>query len=124
MKFFFLWRLKNIIFRFVGINKRLPSDYLELGWCQGSLALDSKGNRIHSSSDDAVSWCFLGSVEAAFYPNETMIVFFRNTVRILMREGLWDDSYTPVGDWNDTPGRTQEEVVVFAKLVERKAGLR
>jgi len=120
---FFLWRLKNIIFRFVRLNKQLPSHYLELGWTREALARTASGRATAPSATNAVSWCFLGAVDKAFSSNGGIRELFRESARNLMSPNSHRIN-ADIIHWNDSPSQTQEEVVAFARLVERKAGLR
>ena len=108
----------------------LPSDVLrERGWCQGSL-FSVEGNV-----------CIRGAINASLQPTQTRtqqrIVFDaafwewdREVAHVLnMRPQPHDDrgipaGYTTVVEWNNTSGRTKEEVIAVLEAVEYKRGLR
>jgi hypothetical protein len=80
-----------------------PSDYIRIGWCQGTLAKDAHGNACLETSPDAVQWCIYGAVYMAYANNPRQ------------REKVLDRLPLPIslalGKWNDDPQRTQAEVV-------------
>ena len=82
----------------------LPSDILARGWCQGRF----KNEQGHVCLTGA-SWYF-GSEEEGYE--------FRHTVREVLGDG------NAITGWNDTPGRTQTEVVAVAREAERRLGWR
>jgi hypothetical protein len=77
---------------------------IERGWCQKDTAIDRKGNSVDVFSPLATRWCIYGAVAAITENN-----YVPADIADVLREGL------PVGalvsQWNDTPGRTQAEVL-------------
>ncbi len=94
----------------------LPSEILERGWCQGMMAQDEWGLYVGITEDAAVSWCLVGAASKAldwFTPEMTAFLTKVN-------ELVGGDATV----FNDSPDRTQAEVVALAKFVEIKLGLR
>ncbi len=96
----------------------LPSQYLEKGWTQGSFAIDINGALVSVRSTNAVCWCLTGAIEASYrHLNYNEIIIYSITEEIKKITG----AKTVI--WNDTKGRTQEEVVKLMKQVESNLGL-
>lgn len=50
----------------------LPSEYVQMGWWQGAMAIDEDGNALEYGEDEAaVAWCLGGAVEAAYFRSPT-----------------------------------------------------
>jgi hypothetical protein len=80
----------------------------EKGWCQKAAAVDAEGNRVDTVSDEAVAWCMLGGMVECDYDTW-------DPARNLLMEFL-DGQY--ISQFNDTPGRTKEEVLaIFDKAI-------
>lgn len=83
------------------------AELCERGWCQIVYARKAGGEGVSAVSRDAVSWCPVGAiaavVTAARHSHE---VRFAAIERLSDAIGSWHIPY-----WNDTPGRTQAEVV-------------
>ncbi len=80
-----------------------PSDYIRKGWCQESFAKTKTGNIVYGDDPAAVCWCLDGAIDAAcgrLHSDE------KENITAKLREKI--DNY--IG-WNDTPGRTQQEVI-------------
>jgi len=76
------------------------------GWTQKASARDVDGNICDPSSDKAATWCVLGSY-AAVAPRDQFRTWFKVADRLHKHTGPgWTDG------WNDTEGRTQEEVLI------------
>lgn len=76
------------------------------GWTQGCAARDANGNAVGSLSPDAVKWCLAGARSRAWEDNA------RREGPVNLSEYLLPGSGGYV-NWNDAPGRTQEEVLAF-----------
>ena len=109
----------------------LPSDWVAQGWCQNMSASDSEGNRVSSLNPKAVKVCAIESVWKT-YPEslEDLSVFQKRGIYVI---ALIHEIHKLVGgelqgvslvNWNDTPGRTQEEVIEVLRKVEQKLELR
>jgi len=92
----------------------LPSELLRRdGWCQFT-ALDEKGQR-----------CAMGVTMEVFSPHnfvavEDWAVDLEEVLGLSNYFGGWGAVIT----WNNTPGRTAEEVIAAFEQVERNRGLR
>ena len=82
------------------------------GWCQGSSAEDADGRGVGASEDEAVAWCLWGALLAVGATDEDEVKVSGAIHRQVHRDML---------DWNDEPGRTQEDVLDM--LAKVKAGL-
>lgn len=112
----------------------LPSEYVQMGWWQGAMAIDEDGNALeYGENKTAVAWCLGGAVEAAYFTSPTFdLRSFYDTVENVLREGGGlplepdrPDGHTrPASRWNDMAERTQEEVVAVLEAAERRVGLR
>lgn len=89
----------------------LPSDVLRRdGWCQGSWGLEDgrtclDGALIRADLSFQMNWAMQNACDVATVGGRTYI-FGERIV------------------WNDTPGRTKEEVIALLEKVEYKLGLR
>jgi hypothetical protein len=86
---------------------------IEQGWTQGTFARNGNQEYVYPTDSDAVSWCVRGAI-CVVVVEETEDLGFRAR-RLLasanqITEGL--------AVWNDTPGRTQAEVLAaFDKAI-------
>ena len=78
------------------------------GWCQRASARDASGNSVSPMDTEACCWCLDGALLVAC---DGMAEYL--TASRTVSEALGGKGY--IG-WNDTPGRTQDEVV---SLLER-----
>jgi hypothetical protein len=82
------------------------------GWCQGEDARDAAGMPVAFWSDDARRWSLLGALVAPAHatPLEEVVVPLSELAGavVVVAELLQTPS---LKDWNDAPGRTQEQVV-------------
>lgn len=84
---------------------------IEKGWCQGVPAIDAYGNPVLPGAESACAFCILGALRRA--GGFTGAVDARNAIAELVPHGL-------VANWNDTAGRTKEEVLaLFDKAIAR-----
>ena len=97
---------------------KLPSEYLEQGWCQGTSGRDECGGV--ASYKNAVSWCFAGAVANVFTPYRLTSIN-PDFLNFLAAAEIIIGSHATV--WNDAPERTQAQVVALAQAVEEKLGL-
>jgi hypothetical protein len=79
------------------------------GWTQGHYARMASGYPCHENSQRAVSWCLVGAVCRA---GEIYLRQALDAVEYL-REIIGDPDLPLIGNWNDAPGRTQEEVLAL-----------
>jgi len=75
-----------------------PSDYIRKGWCQGH-NLEIRDGVQHC--------CIYGAIELAYPGKELGKIEYRASIarKVLDKTGLL------VSEFNDTPGRTQQEVI-------------
>jgi hypothetical protein len=95
------------------------------GWCQGyfcedknGAGIDRKGQPIDPRSNVAVSFCLVGALQAceALQKDQKGHTPEYNAACTLLAEHI---KFSP-GTWNDTPGRTKEEVLaVITAVIER-----
>ena len=77
---------------------------LAKGWCQRAMAKDSLGGHMDPQSPYAVRWCLVGAVLGS------TDLSVNTRVRVL--DAIQDVTGCRFpSTWNDTPGRTQEEVL-------------
>ena len=84
-----------------------PSDYIKKGWTQRFCAKDANGNSCSSTDQNAVCWCPLGAIFAAYPGIEQISVVDK-------LQGHLDSG---IMQWNDTPGRTKEEVIAALEAI-------
>lgn len=74
------------------------------GWCQGTSARNKEGTPVFAHHPDACQWCLSGAISkaAAAYP----IPIEADAVQALSAV-----TKRAIISWNDTPGRTVEEVL-------------
>lgn len=94
-----------------GMRSRLAT-----GWTQYAVARNRFGVRVASSSSEACSWCIMGAASAttrnADERSSAYTRLYQSGIRLLT-----------VGEWNDIPGRTQEEVLALIdSAIERVKG--
>ena len=83
---------------------------IEKGWTQGAMARDKNGVALSCSDQDAACWCVMGATMAVTHDIPTT-----NAAIGFLRLAVGD--FAP--RWNDTPGRTQAEVLAaFDKAIE------
>ena len=85
---------------------------IEQGWCQKASARDAQGTRVLAMCSSAVKWCAIGAIDAEMQHEDG----YHNPISTIARVAGTDN----VAQWNDSPDRTQEEVLaVFDKAIER-----
>ena len=87
-----------------------PSEYIQRGWCQHVSAVDSGGDFCMPDSPTAARWCLIGALVAA-YPERNQ---HREAVTTKLMRKL---GHLQFARWNDTPGRTQAEVVTVLQAI-------
>lgn len=107
---------------------------IEQGWCQESPALDAEGEVVNPTDPTAIEWDIDGAFEknAAEYTDyevrkaEACVWFHAGWINEDYHFGTYEDVPELV-DWNDTKGRTKEEVLeAFERAIreqERRNGL-
>jgi len=78
------------------------------GWTQYAAALGWFGLPVDPLSEDAQSWCLVGAMGRAC-GGKPMDEIWKLFSQYLGNHG--------VATWNDTPGRTQTEVLTFLELL-------
>lgn len=77
---------------------------IEQGWCKGSYAKDSQGNKVVETSPDAVSWCAIGAMHStdpgAFFP------ITKDHPLCMASRGFRNITY-----FNDDPRTTKQDVL-------------
>lgn len=98
---------------------RKSRDLINNGWCQTSLARDSLGMRVGVDSLEAVTFDIAGALcRATKFVMEkgyaqTHYIDVVNDVFDLMRPYLVSQNSASMSGWNDSNGRTKEEVINF-----------
>ena len=77
-------------------------------WTQESFARAADGTEVHPIASSARSWCALGAVEKAAGDDHELC---RACIEAMMQKN--NKTIT----WNDSPGRTQAEVVAFLEAL-------
>lgn len=76
---------------------------IEKGWTQGALARDELGAEVWPRHPAASCWCLLGAIRR---------VALGDTEAEEARQMVFDQlGSVAIATWNDTPGRTQAEVL-------------
>ena len=95
-------------------KRKLPSDYLAQGWCQGAYARNAAGKSARADAFEARAWCLYGAQFCTWLGNN-----------IIIREAValhnWLSLHGYTSEWNDAPSRTQAEVV--AVMLEAEAAV-
>ncbi len=81
---------------------------LERGWCQGASARDASGNKSDPESPNAASFCVFGAMHEREGPYASDRA--RELIRRVLGAKLGDGA---IAIYNDTPGRTKEEVLAL-----------
>lgn len=79
------------------------------GWCQGYSAKDKDGIPVAANSPKACCWCLSGAMILMLLREEiggTIHTYVLNAITKEIQPGFY---YIP--DYNDSPGRTKEEVL-------------
>jgi hypothetical protein len=70
-------------------------------------AKDANGDSCNSTDKNAVCWCPLGAIFAAYPDREQILVIGK----------LQKHLDSGIMQWNDTPGRTKEEVIAALEAI-------
>lgn len=103
----------------VGVLRAVRS-FIERGWIQGNYAKTADGTACNIWSEEACSWCLLGAINAAYFLTDlkthSWVTFKISTLTTI-----------GIATWNDTPGRSQQEVLDLLDkaitLAEKGSGL-
>lgn len=95
------------------------------GWMQGGFANNAKGLGVDAADAEATCFCAVGAViaararlEAHNLDTTTDLVFY---ARRVAQPGVADHLLDPLSEWNDNPGRTQDEVVALLRKAAEAA---
>lgn len=80
------------------------------GWTQQAAARDQYDHEVRPWDDSAVSFCLIGALECAARTPEGFYVTDYDIARKALQQAVPNDG-APLTVWNDTPGRTKEQVV-------------
>jgi hypothetical protein len=86
-------------------------ELVEKGWTQGATARNKYGIETHHRSAEAVCWCAVGAICAAYMVS---LEDYSGMVKAEEKIG----SLESLADWNDDPARTQDEVVNLLKELD------
>ena len=102
----------------------LPSEIVKLGWCQKHMFMFGETPFVIDNAENAKKTCLLGGINLARWAG-TITADQANRIYSALPVARVnnDNEVSPIG-WNDTPGRTQAEVVAALAQAERKIGLR
>lgn len=85
------------------------------GWAQGAWAIDTRGNKVISEHPTAAKRCAASALVLGGWDDcqfSTAVRFFQKAIGTQF-----------IGQWNDTPGRTQKEVLAkFDEAIELAKG--
>ena len=91
-----------------------PSELLkQKEWCQDVYARDRKGHETTVYSPDACMFCITGAIQFCYPSSIDRRLEAAN--KLINMLGLEYHSHIP--QWNDTPGRTKEEVIALLESV-------
>jgi hypothetical protein len=76
---------------------------IERGWCQGTWARTGDGAPTHSQDERANQWCALGALSCV-----GALLNGDNFLHMALPAG-----WKLVGDFNDAPGRTKEDILAL-----------
>ena len=82
------------------------------GWCQGPFATDEEGKSVSWDKPEAACFCALGAVYRAAHdlPLKDAPHFVLSRACIRLGDAARRQGFTGAVDFNEAPGRTQEEV--------------
>jgi len=80
------------------------------GWCQETMARDTNGNAVPSTSNSACEFCIAGAIHAAAYKHVNGQNFYESArpARMAMRRAI---GTVDLPMWNDWESRTQSDVL-------------
>lgn len=82
---------------------------LQRGWCKGGLA--KKGRKIVEPQDpEASRFCLVGAMNRAYSEQGENNIALGKALNAILH-AIAGRCYGAIPAWNDTPGRTQEEVL-------------
>lgn len=97
------------------------ADILEsIGWCQGGIARNAKGDEIEISSSAVVEFCAMGAIHRAAWiecsgiEDKALSAFCDKLVewhKVKPDPRLIDNVENTIGKWNDAKNRTKKQVV-------------
>ena len=82
-------------------------------WTQGSYARSETGTPVTAWSPHARSWCIFGAIQRVTEWDFRMY----DRCRDVMTKKVIENGGPSVSVWNDSPGRTQAEVVAFLEAL-------
>ena len=84
---------------------RKARGFIARGWTQGEYARDAEGVPVNSRHPSAVCWCASAALHATDNYGEERLAAYRGLCAAIGTNGF------QLFEWNDTPGRTQAEVL-------------
>lgn len=93
----------------------------EGAWTRGTLARDNRGLDVAAEDANATCWCAAGALQHSIggsWSDDGIGVYHAAREAVLLAVGLTDSDR--LANWNDTPGRTQQEVVTALREAARK----
>ncbi len=103
----------------------LPSEYIQMGWCQNTEARDAYGVPCEPTDSDARSWC--STAANSLWPDEpeAQHILVEMVFRVMDEEYILDvdSSEGIVSQWNDALERTIDEVIAVMLYAEQEAGI-
>ncbi len=100
----------------------LPSEYIELGWCQGYRALDKNNKEIEPNSKKAISWCMIGACIASYKYGSIKYIQLHD-LQYCIKNIIKDNAIFAIPRYNDDKYRTKEQVMNIMKQAENELGL-
>jgi len=91
-------------------------------WTQNEFARDAVGRVVYPTSTLATCWCVRGAIAAVNEEEDDHAANTRNWKAAAKLLGFHD--VHDIEQWNDTPGRTQAEVVAALREAARQASRR
>lgn len=93
------------------------------GWIRFTEAQDIDGKDLHPGAEGAACFCAVGAIKRALFvhgqPHDFSVLTLETTVGQMALRRLQDITKESIPAYNDTAGRTQEDIVaLFDKAIE------
>ena len=102
----------------------LPSEYLQRGWNQWSLARGKSGRAVEPTGRAAISWCMTGAIKAYEVHIRPYSVNFLGGESRLTKAILNIVGAASATVWNDEVCQSQAQAGAVMRAAEKAVGLR
>jgi hypothetical protein len=86
-------------------------ELIKAGWVQGKIAEAENGVEVAPNSYQAVRWCLIGAIEYGYLYNSTNGTVYIPNKELVNRAVQLEVNELDLANWNDSPKRSQEEVI-------------